>query len=112
MFQPVNRFTVYPSVFCDEPGGQLHKASTTDIDTHVRECVTKLNDSGRLAKLAMSDMKQDKNCLLEVDQLKNSPTQGALVQYVHRAVFQAGIKPWYPSISFLLLLTGVEKNSG
>ena len=43
-------------IFCDEPGGQLHKASTTEIDTHVRECATKLNDSTLLAKLAMSDM--------------------------------------------------------
>ena len=42
--------------FCGEPGGQLHKASTTDIDTHVRESATKLNDSGLLATLAMSDM--------------------------------------------------------
>ena len=49
--------TEYTEVFfCDEPGGQLHKASTTDIDTHVRECATKLNDSGPLAKLAMSEM--------------------------------------------------------
>ena len=49
--------TGYTEVFfCDEPGGQLHKASTTDIDTHVRECATKLNDSGLLAKPAMSDM--------------------------------------------------------
>ena len=38
--------------FSDEPGGQLHKASTTDIDTRIRECATKLNDSGLLAKLA------------------------------------------------------------
>ena len=57
MFQYVSRYRVYRSVFfCDEPGEQLHKASTTDIDTHVRECATKLNDSGLLAKLAMSDM--------------------------------------------------------
>ena len=49
--------TDYTEVFfCDEPGGQLHKASTTDIDTYIRECATKLNDSGLLAKLAMSDM--------------------------------------------------------
>ena len=34
----------------------MHKASTTEIDTHVRECATKLNDSALLAKLAMSDM--------------------------------------------------------
>ena len=34
----------------------MHKASTTEIDTHVRECATKLNNSGLLAKLAMSDM--------------------------------------------------------
>ena len=34
----------------------MHKASTTYIDTHVRECATKLNDSGLLAKLAMSDI--------------------------------------------------------
>ena len=34
----------------------MHKARTTDIDTHVRECATKLNDSRLLAKLAMSDM--------------------------------------------------------
>ena len=56
MFQHVNRYRVYPSVFYDEPRWQLHKASTTDIDTHVRECATKLDDSGLLAKLAMSDM--------------------------------------------------------
>ena len=42
--------------FCDEPGGQLHKASTTEIDIHVREGATKLNDSTVFAKLAMSDM--------------------------------------------------------
>ena len=34
----------------------MHKASTTEIDTHVRECAIKLNDSRLLAKLAMSDM--------------------------------------------------------
>ena len=44
--------------FCDEPGRQLHKASTIEIDTHVRGCATKLNDSRLLAKLRsyMSDM--------------------------------------------------------
>ena len=34
----------------------MHKANTTEIDTHIRECATKLNDSRLLAKLAMSDM--------------------------------------------------------
>ena len=39
-----------------QPGGQLHNANTTDIDAHVRECATKLNDSRLLAKLAMSEI--------------------------------------------------------
>ena len=39
--------------FCDDSSGQLHKASTIDIDTRVRECATKLNDSALLAKMAM-----------------------------------------------------------
>ena len=36
--------------------GQLHKASTKEIDAHVRECAIKLNDDSLLAKLAMSNM--------------------------------------------------------
>ena len=42
--------------FCNKSSGQLHKASTKEIDAHVRECAIKLNDDSLLAKLAMSDM--------------------------------------------------------
>ena len=42
--------------FCGELGGQMHRASTKNIDSHVRECETKLCDTSLLAKLATSDM--------------------------------------------------------
>ena len=42
--------------FCNELGGEMHKASTKNIDNHVRECATKLCDTSLLAKLATSDM--------------------------------------------------------
>ena len=42
--------------FCGELGGQMHRASTKNIDSHVRECATKLCDTSLLAKLATSDM--------------------------------------------------------
>ena len=42
--------------FCDQVGGQMHKASTKIIDSRVRECATKHCDTSLLAKLAVSDM--------------------------------------------------------
>ena len=42
--------------FCNESGGEMHKASTENIDSRVRECATKLCDTSLLAKLATSDM--------------------------------------------------------
>ena len=42
--------------FCNESGGEMHKASTENIDSRVRECATKLCDTALLAKLATSDM--------------------------------------------------------
>ena len=43
--------------FCDQVGDdKLHRASTTNIDKHVRECAEKLCDTPLLAKLAMTDM--------------------------------------------------------
>ena len=42
--------------FCDQAGGEIHEASTMDIDSRVRECAFKLCDTKLLAKLAMSDM--------------------------------------------------------
>ena len=42
--------------FCNESGGEMHKASTENIDSHVREYATKLCDTSLLAKLATSDM--------------------------------------------------------
>jgi len=34
----------------------MESCSTLEIDPHVRECTIKLNDTGLLTKLAMSDM--------------------------------------------------------
>ena len=42
--------------FCNELGGEMHKASTKNVDSRVRECATILQDSSLLAKLATSDM--------------------------------------------------------
>ena len=55
--------------FCGELGGQMHRASTKNIDSHVRECATKLCDTSLLAKLATSDMhaldtKYHRKCLI------------------------------------------------
>ena len=55
--------------FCDQSGGQMHKARTKMIDSRVRECATKLCDTALLAKLAVSDMhaldaQYHRNCLI------------------------------------------------
>ena len=42
--------------FCDQVGGQMHKARTKVIDSRVRVCATRPCDMALLAKLAMSDM--------------------------------------------------------
>ena len=42
--------------FCNESGGEMHKASTDSIDSRVRECATKLCDTSLLVKLATLDM--------------------------------------------------------
>ena len=42
--------------FCNESGGEMHKARTENIDSQVKECATKLCDTSLLAKLATSDM--------------------------------------------------------
>ena len=55
--------------FCGELGGQMHRASTKNNDSHVRECATKLCDTSLLAKLTTSDMhaldaKYHRKCLI------------------------------------------------
>ena len=42
--------------FCDSSGGDLHRASTIDIDKKVRWYATELQDTKLLAKQAMGDM--------------------------------------------------------
>ena len=42
--------------FCDDNGGDLHRASTIDIDKKVRWHATELQYTKLLAKLAMGDM--------------------------------------------------------
>ena len=42
--------------FCDKPGGNLHRASTLEVDTKVRKYATELNDTSLLTKLAAGDM--------------------------------------------------------
>ena len=44
--------------FCNEPAGSpdLHNASTYNVDTNVRKCALKLEDTALLAKLAAGDM--------------------------------------------------------
>ena len=42
--------------FCDESLGDLHKASTFEIDKHVRKCALNLQDTVLLAKLCVGDM--------------------------------------------------------
>ena len=42
--------------FCDKPGGNLHRASTFEVDKRVRKYTTELNDTGLLAKLAAGNM--------------------------------------------------------
>ena len=38
--------------FCNESGGEMHKASTENIDSHVRECATKLCDTSFSSKVS------------------------------------------------------------
>ena len=42
--------------FCDQVGGQMHKARTKMIDSQVRKYATKVSDTALLAKLAASAM--------------------------------------------------------
>ena len=42
--------------FCDKPGGNLHRASTLEVDTIVRKYAIELNDTTLLTKLAAGDM--------------------------------------------------------
>ena len=42
--------------FCDKSGGNLHRASTIEVDTKVRKYATELNDTRLLTKLAAGDM--------------------------------------------------------
>ena len=43
-------------LFSNESGGEMHKTSSENVDSHVRKCATKLCDTSLLAKLATSDM--------------------------------------------------------
>ena len=59
--------------FCDQPAGRevLHEATTFDIDSHVRQCATDLQDTRLLAKLAGGDMiaieaKYHRTCLVNL----------------------------------------------
>ena len=65
--------------FCDEPAGSvgLHNACTYNIDTKVRKCALKLNDTALLAKLAPGDMiaieaKYHSKCLIALNRAARS----------------------------------------
>lgn len=42
--------------FCEEGSGELHRASTFNLDANVRRCAFQTNDSSLLAKLSAGDM--------------------------------------------------------
>ena len=61
--------------FRDKPGGNLHRASTLEVDTKVRKYATELNDTSLLTKLAAGDM-------VAIDAIYQSITLSALLRFI------------------------------